>query len=170
MTPILSKNFFAILCLSIFLSSCEQGVKNSTIPQKYVAAAQKFSGIYYGQFDGRSVSLKILIANSGFVTIESENPILGNCESKIGALVAVSGDKKNQTLKSARFALDNSGCNIEGHDLFLEVAKNGSLNMTIIKSSFTWTTSKCTGSGIDRECTDDVYTTYEYLTGNVLRY
>lgn len=171
MKSIFSKlNCVVLACAMLAFSGCEENVKNSTIPTKYVAATQKFAGVYSGHFEGLPVSLRVEIATNGLVVATLQSSLLTNCDTKIGALIGISGNKKTQSLKSVRFSLNTDGCGIEGNDLNLSVSKDGSIQMLVVESSETWSHSVCSGSGIDRDCSDEDFTTYKYLTGTLSKF
>ena len=158
---------FALTAAVFLFVGCEESIKNSTIPSKYATAAQKFSGYYSGHFEGLPVKLKIQVAASGLVTATLDSSLLTNCETRIGALIGVSGNKNSQTLEGVRFALNTDNCGIEGQDLYLSVSKNGAIGMQVVESSETSRSWVCLGVGADRDCDWGDFTTYKYLNGNL---
>ena len=129
------------LCAGILaLAACKVAIKDGKIPEKYVAQAQAYAGVYHGQFEGRQMDLHLSLLQDGTVKLSvadlNGNPeLVAACHSQVGPLISANVDTDQKNLKSARFAFNAGDCKLEGQTLDLVFRSQNEVNVSVVKST-----------------------------------
>ncbi len=177
------KKIFAVaaLALTTTLTACEVSIKDGKVPQKYIAAAQQYTGNYYGQFEGQTATLSLKMAADGtaqlnILTAQGTKDFIKGCAPVIGALRYADADEDKQVLKSAKFKLATN-CHLDGDFVELYFDSTNQVQVEIVektKMETVWGPDQCVYQGpyVGQICTPTTSTKivpYAWLTGSFRR-
>lgn len=134
------KYTFLFLLAALTLTGCEEEIQNGIIPEKYIAAAKKYEGVFHGSFADHELQLKVEIKENGYVlasAIDSQNQtdLIQGCNSKIGQLQSVKIDESSSAIDYIYFQLDND-CNITGKKVYFYFLNENQLKLRVEKSGY----------------------------------
>lgn len=166
----------AVLSL-LSVGACRVDTPDGKVPPKYISEAQKYEGTYSGSFEGQNAHFTLQVADDGTATFlyrDADGDLIGpGCDSRIGALTALWATSKK--VGGAGFALDTT-CNILGKTVAVDFKKNGKVDLSVVRDSYTVHRRVCNGGGTvcnpsgncwvsPPQCHDEETVVYRYLNG-----